>query len=85
MHLGTIARNVALLCLIGCATGHLAGQERSTIPMSQHVLYRTAQVDGLAMFYREVGPQDAPTMLLLHVWTSTRNGKHGCAGSSRAC
>jgi len=34
--------------------------------MSQHVLYRTAQVDGLAMFYREVGPKDAPTMLLLH-------------------
>src|SRR5438093_13710953 len=25
MHLGTIARNLALLCLIGCATGHLAG------------------------------------------------------------
>ncbi len=34
--------------------------------MSQHVLYRTVQVDGLAMFYREAGPQDAPTMLLLH-------------------
>src|SRR5256885_6087020 len=44
----------------------LCYEERSTIPMSQHVLYRTVQVDGLAMFYREAGPQDAPTMLLLH-------------------
>ena len=34
--------------------------------MSQHVLYRTVQVDGLAMFYREAGPQEAPTLLLLH-------------------
>ena len=34
--------------------------------MSQHVLYRMVQVDGLAIFYREAGPQDAPTILLLH-------------------
>ncbi len=66
MHLGTVARNSALLGSIGCATGPLAGQERSTIPISQHVLYRTVQVDGLAMFYREAGPKEAPTMLLLH-------------------
>jgi pimeloyl-ACP methyl ester carboxylesterase len=32
----------------------------------QHVYYRTAQIDGLNIFYREAGPKDAPTILLLH-------------------
>ena len=34
--------------------------------MSQHVLYRTVKIDGLSIFYREAGPKDAPTILLLH-------------------
>jgi len=28
--------------------------------------YRTVQVDGLSIFYREAGPKSAPTILLLH-------------------
>ena len=28
--------------------------------------YRTIQIDGLSIFYREAGPKDAPTILLLH-------------------
>ncbi len=32
--------------------------------------YRTAQVDGLEIFYREAGPADAPTLLLLHGFPS---------------
>jgi hypothetical protein len=32
----------------------------------KHPLYRTMQVDGLSIFYREAGPTDAPTLLLLH-------------------
>ena len=34
-----------------------------TIP---NVAYRTVKIDGLDIFYREAGPQDAPTILLLH-------------------
>src|SRR5262245_5816356 len=34
--------------------------------MAQHVSYRTVKVDGLSIFYREAGPKDAPTPLLLH-------------------
>jgi pimeloyl-ACP methyl ester carboxylesterase len=30
------------------------------------VSYRTVKVDGLSIFYREAGPKDAPTILLLH-------------------
>jgi pimeloyl-ACP methyl ester carboxylesterase len=43
----------------------LRAQTKETA-MSQQVLYRTVQVDGLSIFYREAGPQDAPTLLLLH-------------------
>ena len=66
MKLGTIARNSALLLLIEFTAGHLEGQERIKIGMSQHVFYRTVKVDGLSIFYREAGPKDAPTLLLLH-------------------
>jgi pimeloyl-ACP methyl ester carboxylesterase len=34
--------------------------------MSQHVFDRTVKIDGLSIFYREAGPKDAPTILLLH-------------------
>lgn len=35
-------------------------------PVQRPVYYRTIQVDGLSIFYREAGPKDAPTILLLH-------------------
>ena len=34
--------------------------------MAQHISYRTVKVDGLSIFYREAGPKDAPSILLLH-------------------
>jgi len=34
--------------------------------MRQPVYYRTVKVDGINIFYREAGPKDAPTILLLH-------------------
>jgi pimeloyl-ACP methyl ester carboxylesterase len=33
--------------------------------------YRTIAVDGLNIFYREAGPKDAPTLLLLHGFPSS--------------
>ena len=51
---------------IGFAAGHLQGQERMKIPMSHAVFYRSVKVDGLSIFYREAGPKDGPTILLLH-------------------
>lgn len=35
-------------------------------PMEHLVFYHTVKVDGLTIFYREAGPKDAPTILLLH-------------------
>jgi pimeloyl-ACP methyl ester carboxylesterase len=39
------------------------GKER---PVEHSTFYRTTQIDGLSIFYREAGPKDAPTLLLLH-------------------
>jgi pimeloyl-ACP methyl ester carboxylesterase len=40
--------------------------QRKENPVEQMVFYRTVKVDGLSIFYREAGPKDAPTILLLH-------------------
>ncbi len=40
-----------------------SGARQGAIPV---VHYRTAKVDGVDVFYREAGPQDAPVVLLLH-------------------
>ena len=34
--------------------------------MKYPTFYRTIPIDGLSIFYREAGPKDAPTLLLLH-------------------
>jgi pimeloyl-ACP methyl ester carboxylesterase len=39
------------------------GRERT---VDQALLYRTIAIDGVSIFYREAGPKDAPTLLLLH-------------------
>src|SRR6266481_4302006 len=35
-------------------------------PMEHPTFHRTIQIDRLSIFYREAGPKDAPTLLLLH-------------------
>jgi pimeloyl-ACP methyl ester carboxylesterase len=39
--------------------------QRKELPMNL-VAYRTIQIDGLSIFYREAGPKNAETLLLLH-------------------
>src|SRR6478752_5963996 len=75
MHLFVIPnRSCAMraLCIafVGCVMfasfqlpAHAQGKEGL---MKHPTFYRTIQVDGLSIFYREAGPKDAPTLLLLH-------------------
>ena len=64
------------LSLIGTLlVGALASTPSNSTPPMTHTssevtsyptLHKTIQVDGLDIFYREAGPKDAPTILLLH-------------------
>ena len=45
---------------------------RSATP-EEAVHYHTAKIDGLDIFYREAGPKDAPTILLLHGFPTSSN------------
>src|SRR5687767_3661052 len=38
---------------------------------ADEVAYKTVAIDGLDIFYREAGPADAPTVLLLHGFPSS--------------
>jgi len=53
----------SLMFVIFQLPAHAQGKER---PVKPPTLYRTIQVDGLSIFYREAGPKDAPMLLLLH-------------------
>ena len=39
--------------------------------VSTQVVHRTVTIDGVEVFYREAGPKDAPTLLLLHGFPSS--------------
>jgi pimeloyl-ACP methyl ester carboxylesterase len=52
----------------GAATPHNA---RSEQPASRRTSYRWVTIEGLRIFYREAGPPDAPTVLLLHGFPSS--------------
>src|SRR6266853_937241 len=52
---------------VALASPQSLAQVREKEPIMKHpTLYRTIQVDGLSIFYREAGPKDAPVILLLH-------------------
>jgi pimeloyl-ACP methyl ester carboxylesterase len=51
---------------VALATALGAQAQREDEAMEQQVFYRTVKVDGLSILYREAGPKDGPTILLLH-------------------
>ena len=61
----SILRTLATLALL-LATTMGTNAKKTDKAMEQQVFYRTVKVDGLSIFYREAGPKDAPTILLLH-------------------
>src|SRR5438477_6632858 len=55
----------AVLLLFTSLSSMARAQTKET-PVQHRTAYRTIQVDGLSIFYREAGPKNAPTILLLH-------------------
>src|SRR5215469_10994422 len=62
---GLIAAVVAFAAASGAVRAQPVTSDSST------VTYRFVAVDELKIFYREAGPKDAPTILLLHGYPSS--------------
>ena len=55
--------SIVALSLEFLALGQVNGKEPT---MAHPIFYRTIKIDEISIFYRETGPKDAPTILLLH-------------------
>ncbi|HET6929759.1 MAG TPA: alpha/beta hydrolase [Candidatus Acidoferrum sp.] len=62
---------LSLAAVPGATFGQMSNAKETSASESSRVLYRTAQVDGLKIFYREAGPKNAPTLVLLHGYPSS--------------
>jgi len=56
---------IAFIAFIALTAQGSIAQAGEPTPAAQ-VLHRTVKIDGLDIFYREAGPKDGPTILLLH-------------------
>jgi len=63
----TVASALGLI-IFGSAQSASVARTQEVSPV---VLYRSVKVDGLSIFYREAGPPNAPTLLLLHGFPSS--------------
>ena len=61
-----VAAMLALFQLAGAGPMAAAAAHRKERSMEYLTAYRTVQIDGISIFYREAGPKSAPTLLLLH-------------------
>jgi pimeloyl-ACP methyl ester carboxylesterase len=66
--IGPTARTLMVACL---ALTIAAGAAKAAPEHTPPVFYRNVKVDGLSIFYREAGPANAPTLLLLHGFPSS--------------
>lgn len=67
MHRYTLVLSLTLTLLLATVFASPEGTaQASPVQNTARVTYNTAKVDGLDVFYREAGPKNAPTILLLH-------------------
>jgi len=64
----TFVRNTLVIGIVLGATSSASNAQSAASRASARppTLHKTVQIDGLDIFYREAGPKDAPTILLLH-------------------
>jgi Alpha/beta hydrolase family len=60
-----------MLALVLCGQARAQPKESKMTQHANRTAYRTVNVGGLSIFYREAGPQDGPTLLLLHGFPSS--------------
>jgi alpha-beta hydrolase superfamily lysophospholipase len=59
-------RATSLLLSLAATSASLLGINSTVLAQQTAVFYKTVKVGDLDIFYREAGPKDAPTVLLLH-------------------
>ena len=63
---------LAIAVVASTAAGRSTEAPAVSAPTKQRpVSYRSVNVDGLSIFYRETGPSDGPVLLLLHGFPSS--------------
>lgn len=60
-----VSRKILLMFFVLLIAGSMAFADEQS-GNSNQTLYKTVKIDGLDIFYREAGPKDAPTIILLH-------------------
>jgi len=65
--IGSVVRALMAFCLMVTIAGAAGAEPGKAAP----IFYRSVKVDGLSIFYREAGPANAPTLLLLHGFPSS--------------
>lgn len=68
--LAKAARLALAVSLLASLQSVALAQERER-PVERPTFYRTIEIDGVSIFYREAGAKDAPTLLLLHGFPSS--------------
>ena len=63
--LTSFLKRLVISVMLASFQGLAQAQEKEP-PMEHPTFYRTTQVDGLSIFYREAGPKGTPILLLLH-------------------
>jgi pimeloyl-ACP methyl ester carboxylesterase len=61
-----VARVILALSLILTVIQFTAHAQQEKSSMKNKTFYRALKIDGISVFYREAGPKNAPTLLLLH-------------------
>ena len=66
MHLR--ACSLALVCVVSLAASNVGATTAGAHAVDSHsqTHFRTVEIDGVKLFYREAGPRNAPAILLLH-------------------
>ena len=62
----SVRNQIRFILILTVSIFSLLFHARAAEPDSSQVKYQTVQIEGLDIFYREAGPADAPTLLLLH-------------------
>jgi pimeloyl-ACP methyl ester carboxylesterase len=59
-------KKIGAMIMATLITTSFGGPAANGQPAKHPTYYRTITIDGLSIFYREAGPKDGPTILLLH-------------------